>query len=177
MTTAPQTEALEIARWYAEGFPDKVRLLEHPGHENCGMSASRNLGLEHARGEYVAFLDADDVWVREKLEQQVEILNSHPEAALVYGATRYWYSWTGNEEDSRRDFVSDLGEIAAETTVTPPTLVSRILRNPIVTTTGCLARRQLIQEVGGYEESFRGMFEDQVLHSKLLLKQPAIVFA
>src|SRR5688572_13258936 len=45
----------QIARWYAEGFPGKVRLLEHPGHENRGMSASRNLGLEHARGEYVAF--------------------------------------------------------------------------------------------------------------------------
>src|SRR5262245_53982480 len=45
----------QIARRCAERFPDKVRLLEHPRHENRGMSASRNLGLEYARGEFVAF--------------------------------------------------------------------------------------------------------------------------
>ena len=59
------------------------------------MSASRNLGVRHAKGRYIAFLDADDVWLPWKLEHQVGLLNSHPEAGMVYGPAQWWYSWNG----------------------------------------------------------------------------------
>jgi len=68
----------DIARGYASRYPERIRYLEHPEHENRGMSASRNLGLEHGRGEFVALLDADDVWLPHKLERQVEVLAQHP---------------------------------------------------------------------------------------------------
>src|SRR5262245_29749459 len=68
----------EIAQGIAAEHPNRVRYLEHPGHQNRGMSASRNLGVRHAQGAYIAFLDADDIWVAKKLEQQVAILKSHP---------------------------------------------------------------------------------------------------
>ena len=78
-----------IARRYSEKYPEKVRYLEHDGHQNRGKSASRNLGINNSRGEYIALLDADDVFLPQKLEQQVEILESLPEAAMLYGRTHH----------------------------------------------------------------------------------------
>ena len=88
----------EIARRYADSDPGRIRYVEHPGHENRGISAARNLGVREALGEYVAFLDADDVYLPQKLERQAQLLAAHPEAAMVYGATLHWHGWTGRPE-------------------------------------------------------------------------------
>src|SRR5919199_4729628 len=56
-------DSTRIALQYAAQFPDKVRYLEHPDHLNRGASASRNLGISHANGDILAFLDSDDVWL------------------------------------------------------------------------------------------------------------------
>lgn len=61
---------------------------------NAGHSAARNLGLEHARGELLAFLDHDDRWLPEKLARQVQYLDRHPEVVLVYA------EWEAVDEDS-----------------------------------------------------------------------------
>src|SRR6266487_3700210 len=108
-----------IVLQYAERYPDKVRYLEHPGHQNRGMSATRNLGIRNARGEYIAFLDADDVWLPQKLEQQVQALDAHPEAGMIYAPTQYWYSWTGKREDIQYDNLPKLG-LEPNTLIKPP---------------------------------------------------------
>ena len=164
----------DIARGYAEREPQRVRYLEHPGHQNRGMSASRNLGLQHARGEYLALLDADDAWLPHKLEHQVEILGSHPEAALLFGAPLYWFGWTGRGEDRARDYVIDL-KLPTETLYDPPSLLLPFLQGaaPPPCPSDVLIRRAAAAAVGGFVDQFTGMYEDQAFFSKLLLRFPA----
>jgi glycosyltransferase involved in cell wall biosynthesis/SAM-dependent methyltransferase len=163
-----------IARRYAEQEPHRVRYVDHLGHSNRGMSASRNLGLQHARGEYLALLDADDVWLPEKLERQVAILETHPEVALLFGAPLYWFGWTGRPEDVKRDYVIDL-RLPTDRAYHPPALLLSFLRGlaPPPCPSDVLMRRAAVLSVGGFEDRFTGMYEDQAFFSKLLLHAPA----
>jgi glycosyltransferase involved in cell wall biosynthesis/SAM-dependent methyltransferase len=163
-----------IARGYAARDPRRVRYLDHPGHKNLGMSASRNLGLQHARGDYLALLDADDVWLPEKLERQVAILQAHPEVALLFGAPLYWFGWTGRAEDRARDYIIDL-KLPVDRTYPPPELLLRFLERtaPPPCPSDVLVRREAAVSVGGFEDQFTGMYEDQAFFSKLLLRAPS----
>lgn len=169
-------QSTAIALHYMQLYPEKIRYLEHPEHENQGMSAARNLGLKHATGTYVGFLDADDVWLSHKLEQQVALLETYPQAAMVYGRTLIWYSWTRDHPEGKRDRFYDLG-VVPNTLVAPPWLLVLLLRNRVQTPTTCnaLLRRALLARVGGFEQQFRGMFEDQVFFAKLELVAPVFV--
>lgn len=51
---------------------------------NEGVASARNTGLDHAQGEFVAFLDSDDLWCEDKLKKQVELLNEYPNVDVTY---------------------------------------------------------------------------------------------
>jgi len=69
----------------ALAYGDKIRLFRSP---NRGPSAARNYGMRQARGRWVAFLDSDDVWHREKLSLQMQALNDFPRAEVIFCDTR-----------------------------------------------------------------------------------------
>jgi glycosyltransferase involved in cell wall biosynthesis len=164
----------DIALRLVQRDPTRLRYLRHPGGATLGMSATRNLGLAHARAPLIAFLDADDVWLASKLAEQVTVLAEYPEAALVYGRTLLWHSWSG--PSSPADFFYDLG-VVPDHLYQPPRLFEVLLENTAQTptTSNALMRRTLIDEVGGFEPSFRGMFEDQVFFAKALWQAAAWV--
>ncbi len=173
-------ESTQLARRYAQEHPEHVRYLEHPGHHNHGMSATRNLGVRNARGTYVAFIDADDFWFPHKLERQVAILESEPRAEMVYGATQYWYGWTNQPEDHAKDYIPELG-VEYQTVAEPPSLIP--LLHPFGTGTApcpsdLMIRRKTIEQLGGFEEHFQGkfqFFEDQAFLAKMYLNHPVFV--
>ena len=81
------------------GYGDRVRVVRQP---NTGESAARNAGLEAAHGELVAFLDADDLWLPEKLALQLARLAARPE--LDISLTRFRNFWVPELADEERRY-------------------------------------------------------------------------
>jgi glycosyltransferase involved in cell wall biosynthesis len=138
-----------IAINYAKNYPEKIRYLEHENHQNRGKNASRNLGIKNGKGDYIALLDSDDVWLPHKLEQQVAILEQYPEAGMVYSKNDYWYSWTGKPEDIQCDQKFPFG-IEPNRLVQPPQLLLFMLEggNRIPNPSNPLLRREVFKQVG-----------------------------
>jgi glycosyltransferase involved in cell wall biosynthesis len=91
-----------IVEWASELANPRVKLISQP---NQGVSVARNTGIAHTQGEYIAFLDADDLWEPTKLEKQVCCLEENPAVGLVY-------TWTALIDQSSNPmgkvWVSDL---------------------------------------------------------------------
>jgi glycosyltransferase involved in cell wall biosynthesis len=166
----------EIALDATKCDPDRIRYFDHPGHSNRGMSASRNVGLREARAPYIALLDGDDVWFPDALEGQLAQLQSRDDAGLIYSATEWWYSWTGEAADRERDYVPALG-VAEGTIVEGIPFVIGMLQRRLQAPCTCstLVRKRVADEVGGFDESFPGMCDDLVFVSKAALAAPILV--
>lgn len=145
----------------------RLRLLQHEGCKNLGKAASRNLGIAQAQGDYVVFLDADDVLLPEKLAHQVRLLDAYPEADAVVGRTLYWYS---DSDPLARDRLSAI-DWAPGTLFQPPEFFVRLLRKRGLVPCLCspLIRLDLVRQLGGFDLSIPHLFEDQVLLAKLFL--------
>lgn len=147
----------EIAQSYSRRLPS-VKYLTHPGNQNCGMSKTRNLGIDAARGEFIAFIDADDVWTEKKLEEQIAIMDARPEVGLVCGVVNYWSSWQGD-----KDLLIQSGGLP-DSTLAPPEALR--LMYPVGRSAGpcpsdVLVRKFIVDQAGGFEDQFPSVYEDQ----------------
>jgi glycosyltransferase involved in cell wall biosynthesis len=153
---------------------ERIRYVDHPGHENRGMSASRNLGVAHGRAPYIAFLDSDDVWPRDRLAEQVDLMENMPDVAMVVGAMMYWYSW--DPASTKADRVVLTGGIT-DRRLDPPEPLFALFplgRGHPAGVTG-LVRRSAFDAVVGFEERFRGLYEDQAFLSKIYMRFPIYI--
>ena len=90
-------EALEVCKKLAEKY-ECVKLFQHPDKGNHGAGASRNVGLEKASGDFIAFLDADDYYLPNRFEAEKELFKN-PEVDGVYGAIGvHYYSEKAKEQ-------------------------------------------------------------------------------
>jgi len=118
--------------------------------ENQGASAARNTGLRAAGGEYINFLDADDLLLPDKLFTQVAFLDSHTDVDIVYGDTVYFYQ-DGTDRSQRR-FSRGLR--------TPPfptsgNMLEVLVINSVFAVHAALVRRSCMVEIGGFDEHLR----------------------
>jgi len=166
-----QDDGPAIAKRYAATHPGRIHYLEHAGHANRGVSASRNLALDHARGEFVAFLDADDLWAPDKLEKQVGVLDDHPEVGLVYSSARPirgdgkpWFP-TDSEAPVKIVF-SRKGEprVGYGIPNQPVALFDELVRHCCLVNSTVIVRRAVLDKAGRFDESMR-YCEDWLLYT------------
>ncbi len=79
----------------ANRYGDRITYIRK---EHSGVAHTMNVGIEHARCEYIAFLDADDLWVNEKLEIQMRAIQSHP-VDMVFGYMKQFISPELSEQE------------------------------------------------------------------------------
>lgn len=108
-------------------------------YENGGVASARNRGIAQSIGTFLSFLDADDSWSPDKLELQLAMLQSHPEAAVAY-------SWTRFMNEINATFQDDVS-IYFTGNVLPPLL----LRNFIASGSNILVKREAVARVGGFD--------------------------
>ena len=160
----------DIARAYAQADPARIRHVVHEGPAHQGASAARNLGFRHARGELIALLDGDDVWLPGKLAEQVAIMQEHPEADALYGLTELWHSWTGAPADADRDVTPPSG-VASGTLLGPRALLGGMLRRELLVPCTCsiVVRADTVRRAGGFANEFPGIYDDVAFYSRLSL--------
>jgi glycosyltransferase involved in cell wall biosynthesis len=146
---------------FVSSYSPEVKLLNQ---DHSGPSEARNLGIAHATGDWIAFLDADDVWHPHKLADQVDVLTSHPHLDLV--AT----TWTRSSPQP-----------VADPAITWLSYLDLLRMNQFQTST-VLANKTALEEVGGFRSHLDSV-EDWDLwmrlsrrHSLAILESPLVMY-
>lgn len=119
----------------------RIKVFSYP---NAGLNASRNRGISHASGEYVSFIDADDLWTADKLEGQLKALQENPNAAVAY-------SWT--------DYIDENSQFlrpGPHHNFTGDVFAKLLLADFIGSGSNPLIRKSAFAEVGNFDESIKG---------------------
>jgi len=152
----------------------KIRYLHQ---ENHGVSAARNTALNLARGDLIAFLDADDIWLPELLELQVRVMQRSPECALVFTDGK---TFTGNGV-TRETVLSRRLDAWLDAYGTDDPLIAKgwmlrefLFANMIPSPSCVMVRRKCMDEVGGFDEQFV-IAEDYDLWLRIARHHPVAV--
>ncbi len=110
-------------------------------YTNAGVAVSRNRGISHAEGEFISFIDADDLWTLDKLEAQLKALQANPQAGVAY-------RWTDHiDKDSQ--FIRPGAYCTANGNV-----YAELLRgNFLASGSNVLIRTRILKEIGDFDQS------------------------
>jgi len=157
---------LQLAKNLAYKRPDNIRVLQTPGKANRGAGAARNMGINHAAGELIAFLDADDVYLSNRFDKDVEILKNNKDIDGVYGAWDLLYQ----DKKRRREWEELIGKQRKFISIQDPNRVLKILKQTggLWHTNTITLRKCIIEKAEGFNESLR-LHQDIELWTRIAL--------
>ena len=147
----------ETEQWVSQISDPRVQLVSQ---ENQGLAGARNTGIANAQGEYIAFLDADDLWEATKLEKQMRVLEENPEVGVVYT----WVAYIDeNGESTGRVFKHQAeGEVWKNLAE----------RNIVECGSVAMVRRCCFETVGVFDRNLRSFVEDWDMWLRIASRYP-----
>lgn len=128
----------------------RVRVIDC---ERGGVSKARNTGMRLSRGRYIAFIDADDIWVPGKLQSQVEYLESHPEHAITFGEVRRWYPDASGQYPDITPLFPTEEQLRVKEERLSGWIYTKILMGSTLGMITPLMRREVYEKVGEFDVS------------------------
>lgn len=157
-------EVIVIDDGSTDATPDKLRALairradprlRIVRQDNAGLSAARNAGLARARGEFIGFLDGDDIWLPQKAARQIAAMRADPSIGLSFSHSEYL-----TESGARTGAILLAGEAS-------PSLHDLIRRNHLGNGSTVIARRACFEEAGVFRAELRSC-EDYEMWCRIL---------
>lgn len=153
--TCPDYEVIVID----DGSTDATRsIIENRYHtvryfyvENNGVASARNYGIAKAHGDLIAFLDADDIWLPEKLEKQKELFNKNEELGMVFTENSYF---------NEHGIIAD--KLNKQDSLMRGDIVRNIFLHSYVVTSTVMVRRSVFDTVGLFEEELSVAEDDNM---------------
>ena len=124
-----------------KNFGSKIEYVRHA--ENKGLSVARNTGIRQAKGKYLAFLDADDIWIPTKIEEQVKLLEGNEDLALVY-SNCHKIDRSG----------AHMGMLLDSVKLHRGFVLKDLLLSSFITTSSVVIKKQVLDEIGVFDEHF-----------------------
>jgi glycosyltransferase involved in cell wall biosynthesis len=146
--TYKNIEIIVVDDGSSDHTPEVIRthypMIRYMGQKNGGAAKARNLGIREASGEWIAFLDSDDIWLPTKVEQQVEYFKNHPDVGFIF-TDHINFHENGLQEPptQKREFL-----LSGDPVMT-------IFKNGKVNTSTVMMRREVIPKVGYFDETLR----------------------
>ena len=123
--------------------------------EGLGVSCARNYGMTLARGDFIAFLDADDVWFPGKLQAQISYFHANPDVGVVFGQFLRWYADSTGEFKAADLIWSDCSLLCDAEVERSGWLYTKLLMGLLVGMNTAVIRRTVYEQIGGFNESMR----------------------
>lgn len=131
---------------------DRIRVIHLSGN---GVSVARNAGMRAAKGRYIAFLDADDVWFPGKLFAQIRYLESNTHVWVVFGGFKKWTALENGQFASAGSLIQDCSTLSDPASERSGWLYTRLLSGLLVGMNTAVIRREVYESIGGFNESMR----------------------
>jgi glycosyltransferase involved in cell wall biosynthesis len=143
--------------------------------ESRGVSSARNLGIQHAQGEFIAFQDADDEWLPEKLSLQISAFQRFPDAGLVFTDTMMFRGEEVVQDSMSKHMLKTWCQTHGSEV--PGwyygSLYAQLLINDCMNTSSVMLRRKVLEQCGTFDEQFK-IGEDYDLWLRIARNHPIV---